>query len=66
MIISICFSMLKKKVPPWVIITLKLHNKQKHILIIDINTFHKFRFNVALMLKELTNLKNSTILKKIM
>lgn len=45
--------------------TLTLQNEQKHILIIDITTFHKLRFNVALMLKELNNLKNSTVLKKI-
>lgn len=51
------FSTIVKKAPTPVILTLTLKNGDKYTFEVDNKLFHKLRFNVALILKEMSMLK---------
>lgn len=46
-----------KKIPTSVIVCLVLKNGEKYAIEVDAKSFHKLRFNIALILKELTTIK---------
>ncbi|XP_018565639.1 COMM domain-containing protein 5-like [Anoplophora glabripennis] len=52
-------SALLKKVPTSVILCLVLKNGEKCTIEVDAKSFHKLRFNIALILKELTLIKSN-------
>jgi hypothetical protein len=55
--ISLTNSTLVKKIPTSVILCLQLKNGRKCTINVNIRTFHKLRFNVALIMKEAASLK---------
>ncbi|KAK5639457.1 hypothetical protein RI129_011949 [Pyrocoelia pectoralis] len=61
--ISFTSGILKKQVAPTVIISLELNTGEKYIVEIDLKTFHKLRFNIALAVKENMLLENSSLLR---
>ncbi|KAB0800841.1 hypothetical protein PPYR_06580 [Photinus pyralis] len=61
--ISFTSGILKKQVAPTVIINLELNTGHKYIVEIDLKTFHKLRFNIALAVKENMLLENSSLLR---
>ncbi|EFA11877.1 COMM domain-containing protein 5-like Protein [Tribolium castaneum] len=54
--ISLTNSALVKKLPTSVILCLQLKNGRKYTINLNIKTFHKLRFNVALIMKEINQL----------
>ncbi|KAJ8936450.1 hypothetical protein NQ314_012312 [Rhamnusium bicolor] len=57
--ISLSNSALLKKIPTSIILCLTLKNNNKYTIEVEGKTFHKLRFNIALILKELTLLKSN-------
>ncbi|XP_019873454.1 COMM domain-containing protein 5 [Aethina tumida] len=55
--ISLVNSTLVKKVPTSVILSVSMKNQRKITITVDAKNYHKLRFNIALILKELTCLK---------
>lgn len=55
---------LNKVILPSVIFTLTYADNKDVTFSADSSTFHKLRYNVALMLKEINNLKATSIMKK--
>ncbi|XP_022902169.2 COMM domain-containing protein 5-like [Onthophagus taurus] len=60
--ISLNNSSLKKIIPPWVILNLNQGEKKVNFSM-DSATFHKLRFSLAELLKELQSVKNMNIVK---
>ncbi|CAG9816773.1 unnamed protein product [Phaedon cochleariae] len=56
--ISLSNSALMKKIPANVVFSITLKNKKKYIMEVEAREFHKLRFNVALLLKEMSLLKS--------
>lgn len=52
-----------KKIPIPIIISLKTDNGNKYVIELDRKAFHKLRFTVAVLIKDLLSLKNVNSLK---
>ncbi|KAK4872127.1 hypothetical protein RN001_016251 [Aquatica leii] len=61
--ISFACGFLKKQVPPTIIVNLQLSSGEKYVFEIDLKTFHKLRFNIALALKEMNSLEKLSVVK---
>ncbi|KAF5274524.1 hypothetical protein FQA39_LY07136 [Lamprigera yunnana] len=61
--ISFVYGFLKEQVPPTIIINLQLSSGKQCTFEVDLQTFHKLRFNVSLLLKELTAIEKLSLVK---
>ncbi|KAJ8923587.1 hypothetical protein NQ315_010166 [Exocentrus adspersus] len=57
--IDISLSITLIKIPTTVILCLTLKNGKKYTIEVDAKSFHKLRFNIAIVLKELASLKSN-------
>lgn len=60
---GLCCSKNLEKIPVPIIISLKTDSGRKYVIELDRKAFHKLRFTVAVLIKDLLSLKNFSSLK---